>query len=166
MNLNKTNNLYENWIKKPEMNLIIQKANQLTLFNENPELIYMIMIEIISKNINNNLNLLTTDNYQLEFYKKSIDKIYFNLQKIYNIKEYKLYNYGLNYYYIKGEIDSYLDSLIEYEIEDDYLSIESFFRGIHQIIEINLIYLMRIQDSIEQNIIVYINRAVQKAINC
>ena len=152
MNLNKTNNFYENWIKKPEMNLIIQKANQLTLFNENPELIYMIMIEIISKNINNNLNLLTTDNYQLEFYKKSIDKIYFNLQKIYNIKEYKLYNYGLNYYYIKGEIDSYLDSLIEYEIEDDYLSIESFFRGIHQIIEINLIYLMRIQDSIEQNI--------------
>ena len=152
MNLNKTKNLYENWIKKPEMNLIIQKANQLTLFNENPELIYMIMIEIISKNINNNLNLLTTDNYQLEFYKKSIDKIYFNLQKIYNIKEYKLYNYGLNYYYIKGEIDSYLDSLIEYEIEDDYLSIESFFRGIHQIIEINLIYLMRIQDSIEQNI--------------
>ena len=152
MNLNKTNNLYENWIKKPEMNFIIQKANQLTLFNENPELIYMIMIEIISKNINNNLNFLTTDNYQLEFYKKSIDKIYFNLQKIYNIKEYKLYNYGLNYYYIKGEIDSYLDSLIEYEIEDDYLSIESFFRGIHQIIEINLIYLMRIQDSIEQNI--------------
>ena len=152
MNLNKTKNLYENWIKKPEMNLIIQKANQLTLFNENPELIYMIMIEIISKNINNNLNLLTTDNYQLEFYKKSIDKIYFNLQKIYNIKEYKLYNYGLNYYYIKGEIDSYLDSLIEYEIEDDYLSIESFFRWIHQIIEINLIYLMRIQDSIEQNI--------------
>ena len=152
MNLNKTKNLYENWIKKPEMNFIIQKANQLTLFNENPELIYMIMIEIISKNINNNLNLLTTDNYQLEFYKKSIDKIYLNLQKIYNIKEYKLYNYGLNYYYIKGEIDSYLDSLIEYEIEDDYLSIESFFRGIHQIIEINLIYLMRIQDSIEQNI--------------
>ena len=152
MNLNKTNNLYENWIKKPEMNLIIQKANQLTLFNKNPELIYMIMIEIISKNIINNLNLLTTDNYQLEFYKKSIDKIYLNLQKIYNIKEYKLYNYGLNYYYIKGEIDLYLDSLIEYEIEDDYLSIESFFRGIHQIIEINLIYLMRIQDSIEQNI--------------
>ena len=152
MNLNKTKNLYENWIKKPEMNLIIQKANQLTLFNENPELIYILMIEIISKNIINNLNLLTTDNYQLEFYKKSIDKIYFNLQKIYNIKEYKLYNYGLNYYYIKGEIDSYLDSLIEYEIEDDYLSIESFFRGIHQIIEINLIYLMRIQDSIEQNI--------------
>ena len=152
MNLNKTNNLYENWIKKPEMNLIIQKANQLTLFNKNPELIYMIMIEIISKNIINNLNLLTTDNYQLEFYKKSIDKIYLNLQKIYNIKEYKLYNYGLNYYYIKGEIDLYLDSLIEYEIEDDYLSIESFFRGIHQIIEINLIYLIRIQDSIEQNI--------------
>ena len=44
MNLNKTNNLYENWIKKPEMNLIIQKANQLTLFNKNPELIYMIII--------------------------------------------------------------------------------------------------------------------------
>ena len=152
MNLNKTNNLYENWIKKPEMNFIIQKANQLTLFNENPELIYILMIEIISKNIINNLNLLTTDNYQLEFYKKSIDKIYLNLHTIYSIKEYKLYNYGLNYYYIKGEIDSYLDSLIEYEIEDDYLSIESFFRGIHQIIEINLIYLMRIQDSIEQNI--------------
>ena len=106
MNLNKTNNLYENWIKKPEMNFIIQKANQLTLFNENPELIYMIMIEIISKNIINNLNLLTTDNYQLEFYKKSIDKIYLNLHTIYSIKEYKLYNYGLNYYYIKGEIDS------------------------------------------------------------
>ena len=152
MNLNKTNNFYENWIKKPEMNFIIQKANQLTLFNENPELIYMIMIEIISNNIKNNLDLLTTDSYQLEFYKKSIDKIYLNLHKIYSIKEYKLYNYGLNYYYIKGEIDSYLDSLIEYEIEEDYLTIESFFRGIHQIIEINLIYLMRIQDLIEQNI--------------
>ena len=152
MNLNKTNNFYENWIKKPEMNFIIQKANQLTLFNDNPELIYMIMIEIISNNIKNNLDLLTTDSYQLDFYKKSIDKIYLNLHKIYSIKEYKLYNYGLNYYYIKGEIDSYLDSLIEYEIEDDYLAIESFFRGIHQIIEINLIYLMRIQDSIEQNI--------------
>ena len=152
MNLNKTKNLYENWIKKPEMNLIIQKANQLTLFNENPELIYMIMIETISNNIKNNLNLLTTDSYQLEFYKKSIDKIYFNLQKIYNIKEYKLYNYGLNYYFVKSKIDSYLDSLIDYEIEEDYLPIETFFRGIHQIIEINLIYLMRIQDSIEQNI--------------
>ena len=67
MNLNKTNNLYENWIKKPEMNLIIQKANQLTLFNKNPELIYMIMIEIISKNIINNLNLLTTDNYDVSY---------------------------------------------------------------------------------------------------
>ena len=65
MNLNKTNNLYENWIKKPEMNLIIQKANQLTLFNENPELIYMIMIETISNNIKNNLDLITTDSYQL-----------------------------------------------------------------------------------------------------
>ena len=152
MNLNKTNNFYENWIKKPEMNFIIQKANQLSLFNENPELIYMIMIEIISNNIKNNLDLLTTDSYQLEFYKKSIHKIYINLHTIYSIKEYKLYNYGLNYYYIKGEIDSYLDSLIEYEIEDDYLAIESFFRGIHQIIEINLLYLMKVQDSIEQNI--------------
>ena len=85
MNLNKTNNFYENWIKKPEMNFIIQKANQLTLFNENPELIYMIMIETISNNIKNNLDLLTTDNYQLEFYKKSIHKIYINLLTIYNI---------------------------------------------------------------------------------
>ena len=149
MNSNQSINLYENWIKKPEMNIILQKANQLTLFNENPELIYMIMIETISNNIKNNLDLLTTDSYQLEFYKKSIDKIYLNLHKIYSIKEYKLYNYGLNYYYIKGEIDSYLDSLIEYEIEDDYLSIESFFRGIHQIIEINLIYLMKNQNIIE-----------------
>ena len=152
MNINQSINLYENWIKKPEMNFIIQKANQLTLFNENPELIYMIMIETISNNIKNNLDLLTTDSYQLEFYKKSIHKIYINLHTIYNIKEYKLYNYGLNYYFIKSKIDSYLGSLIDYEIEEDYLAIETFFRGIHQIIEINLIYLMRIQDSIEQNI--------------
>ena len=149
MNSNQSINLYENWIKKPEMNIILQKANQLTLFNENPELIYMIMIETISNNIKNNLDLITTDSYQLEFYKKSIHKIYINLHTIYNIKEYKLYNYGLNYYFVKSKIDSYLGSLIDYEIEEDYLPIETFFRGIHQIIEINLIYLMKNQNIIE-----------------
>ena len=152
MNSNQSINLYENWIKKPEMNFIIQKANQLTLFTENPELIYMIMIETISNNIKNNLDLLTTDRYQLEFYKKSIHKIYINLHTIYSIKEYKLYNYGLNYYFVKSKINPYLDSLIDYDIDKEYLSIETFFRGIHQIIEINLIYIMNNQDIIEQNI--------------
>jgi len=45
-----------------------------------------------------------------------------------------------------------LNSLIDYDIYDEYLSIESFFRGIHQMIEINLLYLMKNQDMIEDNI--------------
>ena len=42
-----------------------------------------------------------------------------------------------------------LQLLVNYEIDDNYLPIESFFRGIHQIIEINLLYLMQEQDKIE-----------------
>ena len=49
------------------------------------------------------------------------------------------------------EINDLFCLLTEYEIDDkEYLSIEVFFRGIHQIIEINLLYLMKEQDKIER----------------
>tara|TARA_B100000519_G_scaffold33562_2_gene23390 strand:- start:2161 stop:2865 length:705 start_codon:yes stop_codon:yes gene_type:complete len=43
-----------------------------------------------------------------------------------------------------------LNLLTDYEIDEEYRPIEVFFRGIHQIIEINLLYLMELQDRIEK----------------
>ena len=46
----------------------------------------------------------------------------------------------INYFIIKYKL---LNTLIDYEIPDEFLPIESTFRGIHQMIEINLIYILK-----------------------
>ena len=149
MNIEQTNNLYENWIKKPEMIYIFKELNRIQLFNIDKNIIYIAMIEVIYNNINKNLHLLTTDNQQLKFYKNMLNKIYINLYQIYDIKDYKIYNYGINYYYYIYKINNYLNLLIDYNIDEEYLPIEIFFRGIHQIIEINLLNLIEKQEEIE-----------------
>ena len=142
-------NLYENWIKKGNMLLILKESKEISLFNDHKNLIYMRMIDVIYQNIKDYLHLLTIDHQQLHFYESMFDKIYHNLYYHYDIKDYKLYNYGLCYYYNMSKIDKSLDLLTDYEIDKEYLPIEVFFRGIHQIIEINLLYLMKEQDRIE-----------------
>ena len=162
MNIEQTNNLYENWIKKPEMIYIFKELNRIPLFNKNKNLIYIAMIEVIYNNINKNLHLLTTDNQQLKFYKNMLNKIYINLYQIYDIKDYKIYNYGINYYYYIYKINNYLNLLIDYNIDEEYLPIEIFFRGIHQIIEINLLNLIEKQEEIET--MININNDIVKKI--
>ena len=162
MNIEQTNNLYENWIKKPEMIYIFKELNRIPLFNKNKNLIYIAMIEVIYNNINKNLHLLTTDNQQLKFYKNMLNKIYINLYQIYDIKDYKIYNYGINYYYYIYKINNYLNLLIDYNIDEEYLPIEIFFRGIHQIIEINLLNLIEKQEEIET--MININNDIVKEI--
>ena len=142
-------NLYENWIKKETMLLILREAMEISLFNDHKNLVYMRMIEVIYQNIRGFFHLLTTDQQQLHFYESMFDKIYHNLYYHYDIKDYKLYNYGLFFYHTMSKLDKSLDLLIHYEIDKEYLPIEVFFRGIHQIIEINLLYLMKEQDRIE-----------------
>ena len=109
--MEKTNNLYENWVKKPEMILLLEESNKHPLFSENQKLIYIIMIEVIYNHINKNLHLLTTDNQQLGFYRDMLTKIYTKLNNIYNKKDYKIYHYGIYYYYYKNKINHLLDSL-------------------------------------------------------
>ena len=162
MNIEQTNNLYENWIKKPEMIYILKELNRIPLFNKNKNIIYIAMIEVIYNNINKNLHLLTTDNQQLKFYKNMLNKIYINLYQIYDIKDYKIYNYGINYYYYIYKINNYLNLLIDYNIDEEYLPIEIFFRGIHQIIEINLLNLIEKQEEIET--MININNDIVKEI--
>ena len=162
MNIKQTDNLYENWIKKPEMIFILKESIKIPLFNENRNIIYMAMIEVIYNNINKYLHLLTTDNLQLEFYKNKLNKIYLNLCNLYNIKYYKIYNYGLWYYHSIYSINDYFNLLVDYNIDKQYLPIETFFRGIHQIIEINLLYLMEKQDKID--IMININNNIVKDI--
>ena len=162
MNIEQTNNLYENWIKKPEMIYILKELNRIPLFNKNKNIIYIAMIEVIYNNINKNLHLLTTDNQQLKFYKNMLNKIYINLYQIYDIKDYKIYNYGINYYYYIYKINNYLNLLIDYNIDEEYLPIEIFFRGIHQIIEINLLILIEKQEEIET--MININNDIVKKI--
>ena len=162
MNIEQTNNLYENWIKKPEMIYILKELNRIPLFNRNKNIIYIAMIEVIYNNINKNLHLLTTDNQQLKFYKNMLNKIYINLYQIYDIKDYKIYNYGINYYYYIYKINNYLNLLIDYNIDEEYLPIEIFFRGIHQIIEINLLNLIEKQEEIET--MININNEIVKKI--
>ena len=162
MNIEQTNNLYENWIKKPEMIYILKELNRIPLFNKNRNIIYIAMIEVIYNNINKNLHLLTTDTQQLKFYKNMLNKIYINLYQIYDIKDYKIYNYGINYYYYIYKINNYLNLLIDYNIDEEYLPIEIFFRGIHQIIEINLLNLIEKQEEIET--MININNDIVKKI--
>ena len=91
-----------------------------------------------------------------------LNKIYINLYQIYDIKDYKIYNYGINYYYYIYKINNYLNLLIDYNIDEEYLPIEIFFRGIHQIIEINLLNLIEKQEEIET--MININNDIVKEI--
>ena len=131
-------NLYENWIKKRTMLLILKESNEISLFNDHKNLIYMRMIDVIYQNIKDYIHLLTTDHQQLYFYENMFDKIYHNLYHHYDIKDYKIYNYGLLYYYNMYQLYDSLNLLTDYEIDEEYRPIEVFFRGIHKIIEINL----------------------------
>ena len=142
-------NLYENWIKKETMLLILKESKEISLFNDHRNLVYMRMIEVIYQNIKCFFHLLTSDQQKLQFYEGLFNKIYNNLYHHYDIKDYKLYNYGLFFYHNMSKLDKSLDLLTNYEIDEEYIPIEVFFRGIHQIIEINLLYLMKEQDRIE-----------------
>lgn len=142
-------NLYENWVKKDIMLLILKKSKEISLFNNHTNIIYIKMIEVIFQYIKNNFNLLTKDQQQFLYYENMFNSIYQNLYNCYGIKDYKIYNYGLFYYYYIYNINNSLNLLIDYETDEEYLPIEIFFRGIHQIIEINLLYLMKEQDKIE-----------------
>jgi len=152
MNIKKTNNLYENWVKKPEMETILSMMEKINMFQKNKELKYIFMIDTIYNHIMKHFELLTVDENQKKFYKNMLTNIYNSLYYIYQIHDYKVYNYGIYYYYYQYQFNDQLNSLIDYDINDEYLSIESFFRGIHQIIEINLFYLMDNQNIIEDKI--------------
>ena len=152
MNIKKTNNLYENWVKKPEMETILSMMEKINMFQKNKELKYIFMIDTIYNHIMKHFDLLTVDENQKKFYKNMLTNIYNSLYYIYQIHDYKVYNYGIYYYYYQYQFNDQLNSLIDYDINDEYLSIESFFRGIHQIIEINLFYLMDNQNIIEDKI--------------
>jgi len=152
MNIKKSNNLYENWVKKPEMETILSMMEKINMFQKNKELKYIFMIDTIYNHIMKHFDLLTIDKNQKKFYKNMLSKIYNSFYKIYQIHDYKIYNYGFFYYYYQYQLNDQLNLLIDYDIYEEYLSIESFFRGIHQIIEINLFYLMDNQNIIEDKI--------------
>ena len=78
-------NLYENWIKKGTMLLILKESKEISLFNDHTNLIYMRMIDVIYQNIKDYLHLLTTDHQQLHFYESMFERIYHNLYRHYDI---------------------------------------------------------------------------------
>ena len=157
--IKKTNNLYENWVKKPEIRKILEITNELpnTIIFDN--LITIFMLEIIYKNILKNINYLAKDPLQNQYLNNDLKKIYNNLIEIYDKNYYSYYNifiYGSNYYKYKNKIKNivkpYLKKLIYYEIPKQYLPMDSFFRGIHQIIEINIICILNNHKDIKQKL--------------
>ena len=157
--IKKTNNLYENWVKKPEMRNILDVTKDLhkTIIFDN--LITIFMMEIIYNNILQNINSLTEDQIQRQYLNNNLKKIYQNLIEIYN-KNYNSYCnifiYGLNYYKYKNKIKKivqpYLNKLIIYNIPKQFIPMDSFFRGIHQLIEINLVFILNNHKIIKQNL--------------
>uniref|UniRef100_A0A6C0L3J2 Uncharacterized protein n=1 Tax=viral metagenome TaxID=1070528 RepID=A0A6C0L3J2_9ZZZZ len=149
MNINKTGNLYENWVKKPEMLFIWNQLEKTEVFRTNKNLIILAMFNIICDGMKKNFSVLTSDSNRLRYYQRVFGKICNNLSDIYDYKYHKICHYGISYYYYLYRMKGALRTLIHYEIEEEYLPIETFFRGVHQIIEINLLYLMKEQDKIE-----------------
>ena len=149
MDVEKTENLYENWVKKPEMLFIWNQLEKTEVFRRNKNLIILAMFNIIRDRMKKNFSVLTSDSNQLHYYQRMFGKICNNLSDIYDYKYHKVCHYGISYYYYLYRMKDALRTLIHYEIEEEYLPIETFFRGIHQIIEINLLYLMKEQDKIE-----------------
>ena len=72
--IKKTNNLYENWVKKPEIRKIHEITNELpnTILFDN--LITIFMLEIIYKNILKNINYLTKDPLQNQYLNDNMKK--------------------------------------------------------------------------------------------
>ena len=85
MNIKKTNNLYENWVKKPEMEMILSMMDKIDMFQKNKELKYIFMIDTIYNHIMKHFDLLTVDENQKEYYKNMLSKIYNSFYNIYNI---------------------------------------------------------------------------------
>jgi len=146
-------------VKKPEIRKILEITNELpnTIIFDN--LITIFMLETISKNILKNINYLTKDPLQNQYLNNNFKKTYNNLIEIYNKNYYSYYNifiYGSNYYKYKNKIKNivkpYLNKLIYYDIPKQYLPMDSFFRGIHQIIEINLICILNNHKDIKQKL--------------
>ena len=149
MSSQQTNNLYENWIKKPTMNTIVKELNTIEFFNENNHFIYLIMIEVLYHNINHSIHLLGLNSQQYKYYKRSLYNIYSELYDVYT-NNYSICEYSKYFYYKNTkDINVLLQYLINYEIDKEYLPIEMFFRGIHQLIEVNLLYLIKEHDKIE-----------------
>ena len=173
--IKKTNNLYENWVKKPEMRNIIHITKDLPntiIFNN---LITIFMLETIYNNISKNINSLAKDPLQKQYLTNNFKKIYMNLIEIYDKNYYSYYNvfmYGFNYYKYKNKIKKivkpYLNKLIYYDIPKEYLPMDSLFRGIHQLIEINLIYILNNHKDIKKilnNDITCARKLIYKNIN-
>ena len=145
----KTNNLYENWVKKPEIKTILDITKELpnTIIFDN--LIIIFMLETVYNNILKNINYLTKDPIQNQYLNNNLKKTYKNLIEIYDKNYNSYYNifiYGSNYYKYKYEIKKivkpYLKKLVYYDTPKEFLPMDSFFRGIHQLIEINLICIL------------------------
>ena len=149
MKFQQTDNLYENWIKKHTMNTIIHSLKQYSFFDEHPHFIYLSMIEELYQNINNSIHLLNIHSHQYKYCKRLLYSIYSNLYTVYT-KDYCLCE-TIQYYYFKNKKDvkELLQPFTSYEIDDEYLPIETFFRGIHQLIEVNLLYLLHEHNKIE-----------------
>ena len=121
--IKKTNNLYENWVKKPEMRNICEITKDLPntiIFNN---LITIFMLETIYNNVSKNINALAKDPLQKQYVTNYFKKIYMNLIEIYDKNYYSYYNvfiYGTNYYKYKNKIKKivqpYLKTLINYDI--------------------------------------------------
>ena len=60
MTVEKTENLYENWIKKPEILFIWNQLIEIELFHTHKNLIIMSMLNTIGDMVNKNFNLLNT----------------------------------------------------------------------------------------------------------
>jgi len=157
--IKKTNNLYENWVKKPEIRKIHEITNELpnTIIFDN--LMTIFMLETVANNILKNINYLTKDPLQNQYLKDNMKKTYKNLIEIYDKNYYSYYNifiYGSSYYKYKNKIKNivkpYLKKLIYYDIPKEYLPIDSFFRGTHQLIEINLICILNNHKDIKQKL--------------
>ena len=139
-------NLYEKWVKKPIMISILKESKKKSL---NDLMIYSIMIDTIITNIKSQFGNLTKERHQLEFYKNMLHKNYTNIHNLLCSKDINILSYYFYYYYYHYQFKELLNQLINYDTPKEYLPIEIFFRGIHQIIEIVLLYFLNIQDQIE-----------------
>ena len=144
--LKKTNNLYENWVKKPEMELIISTLGEIPIFIKHRNLITIYMMEVIYTHIRDTMDNLTEDVLKKKYIHKNLQDTYQNLVNIYD-PNLSFYMRWIDRGY-KSFLYTYMKELINYETPDEYISMESFFKGIHQIIEINLLQIQKNHENI------------------